>query len=121
MYAERGMQLDQSIDNIQRALRIEPENGYFIDSLGWAYYKKGLYKEALTELLRATELVPNDPIIQDHLGDIYFRLRRFGDASKAWRRSLSLDPKNAAVQEKLQEIRHLVDEAAPQSPTLLRP
>ena len=55
MYAEKGTNLTEAIELIQQALALEPENGYFIDSLGWAYYQQGRYPEALRELKRAVE------------------------------------------------------------------
>jgi tetratricopeptide (TPR) repeat protein len=115
MYAERGIKLDESITVIQRALAIEPTNGYFLDSLGWAYFQKGLYAKALAELNKAIEEVPDDPVIQEHLGDIYFRLSRIHEAEAAWEKSLELkaDP---AVERKLQQIRHLIEEAAHGTP-----
>src|SRR5437762_11982877 len=74
MYAERGQNLDEAIQLINQALAIEPDNGYFIDSLGWAYYQKGRYPEALTELKRAAEKTKEpDPIIYEHLGDAYLK------------------------------------------------
>jgi tetratricopeptide (TPR) repeat protein len=112
MYAERGLHLDESIDAIQQALTIEPNNGYFRDSLGWAFFKKGWYDKALKELERAVAVVPDDPVIQEHLGDVYFRLRRLPEARQAWEKSLTLKPENAAVEEKLREIRALIEEAA---------
>ncbi len=71
MYAERGQNLDEAIQLIEKALEIEPENGYFIDSLGWAYYQQGRYPEALRELKRAVERAKDDPVIFEHLGDAY--------------------------------------------------
>ena len=66
-----GQNLDEAVQLIAKALEIEPENGYFIDSLGWAYYQQGRYPEALRELQRAVERAKDDPVIFDHLGDAY--------------------------------------------------
>src|SRR5207247_2125840 len=61
MYAERGQNLDEAISLIGQALSLEPDNGYFIDSLGWAYYQQGKYPDALRELKRAVEKAKEDP------------------------------------------------------------
>jgi Flp pilus assembly protein TadD len=111
MYAERGVRLDESIEVIQRALLIEPNNGYFIDSLGWAFFKKGFYEKALAELERAVAVVPDDPIMQDHLGDAYFHLRRLPEARQAWEKSLALKPDSPTVEQKLRDVRSLMEEA----------
>ncbi|MCZ6875241.1 MAG: tetratricopeptide repeat protein, partial [bacterium] len=116
-----GVHLDESIGAIQRALEIEPENGYFLDSLGWAYYKNGWYEKALLELKSAVAAVPDDPVIQEHLGDVYMRLRRLRKARQAWEKSLSLKPRNIAVEEKLRKIQALMEEAGHGAPQLWRP
>ena len=69
MFAERGIRLDEAIDLIRKALELEPENGYYIDSLGWAFFQQGRYNEALRELKRAVELTrgKEDAVIYDHL------------------------------------------------------
>jgi tetratricopeptide (TPR) repeat protein len=121
MYAERGVRLDESIEIIQRALLIEPNNGYFIDSLGWAFFKKGLYEKALFELERAVAVVPDDPIMQDHLGDAYFQLRRLPEARRAWEKSLTLKPDSPAVEQKLRDVRSLMEEALHGAPGVRRP
>lgn len=66
VYAEDGEHLDEAILMIQKALEFEPDNGAYLDSLGWAYFKKGMLKEALENLQRANDLMP-DPIISEHL------------------------------------------------------
>lgn len=66
IYAEDGEHLDEAILMIQKALEFEPDNGAYLDSLGWAYFKKGMLKEALQNLQKANELMP-DPIISEHL------------------------------------------------------
>jgi len=121
MYAERGMRLDESIDVIQRALVLEPDNGYFIDSLGWAFFKKGWYEKALSELERAVAVVPDDPIMQDHLGDAYFHLRRLREARQAWEKSLALKPDNPTVEQKLRNVRSQMEEALHGASGLRRP
>ena len=55
---------------IRRALEMEPNNGAYIDSLGWLFFKQSKFEEALTELLRAAELLPEpDPVVFEHIGD----------------------------------------------------
>jgi tetratricopeptide (TPR) repeat protein len=93
-YAEKGIRLNEAIDLINRALAIRPDDGYFVDSLGWAYYKKGKIQEALEALNRAVSLVPEDPVIHEHLGELYLKQNRLDLAKEAWARSLELDPKN---------------------------
>jgi tetratricopeptide (TPR) repeat protein len=110
MYADRGINLDESVEMVRRALIIEPENGYYIDSLGWAYFKKGMLGEALQELKRAVALVPDDPIIVEHLGDIYFDLKMLREAQEAWERSLQLQPDNNAVNAKLKKVKGLLEQ-----------
>jgi Flp pilus assembly protein TadD len=110
MYADRGLNLDESIDLVRRALTIEPNNGYYIDSLGWAYFRKGMLDEAVQELKRAVSFVPDDPVIVEHLGDIYFELKLFLEAREAWERSLQLQPENEAVEAKLKKAKSLLEQ-----------
>ena len=99
-YAERGENLDEAIALIQRALAIKPNNGYYLDSLGWAYYQKGMLDEAVRELRRAVEAVGDDPIIREHLGDAYFKKGMMAEARREWLKALELDPDNKALREK---------------------
>jgi tetratricopeptide (TPR) repeat protein len=91
MLAERGERLDESVDFVQRALRIEPENGSFLDSLGWAYYKSGRMDLALDNLRRAADRLEANSVIQDHYGDVLFKVGRYDDAIAAWTRALGGD------------------------------
>jgi tetratricopeptide (TPR) repeat protein len=107
MYAEKGINLDEAIRLIDKALEFEPENGYFIDSLGWAFFQQGRYPEALRELKRAVERIKDkeDPVILDHLGDAYMKNGMVEDALVAWEKSIKLDPANEVVKRKIQETR----------------
>jgi tetratricopeptide (TPR) repeat protein len=91
MYAERGQNLTEAVQLIKRALDLDPQNGYFIDSLGWAYYQQGRYAEALTELQRAVGLAKEDPVILDHLADAFIKNGRTDDAIATWERALKAD------------------------------
>ncbi|MCM8780784.1 MAG: hypothetical protein NC908_02535, partial [Candidatus Omnitrophica bacterium] len=85
---------------IRKALEIEPNNGAYIDSLGWFYFKKGRYEEALRELKKAVSFL-DDPVIYEHLGDTYFIMGDKENAKLNWQRSLNLDPQQIKVKEKL--------------------
>ena len=90
MYALEGRYLDKALDHLKKALSIQPRNGYFLDSLGWIYFKKGDSEKALTEIKKAMVYVAPDPVLYDHLGDIHFSLKNYEEASGAWKTSLSL-------------------------------
>ena len=83
---------DEAIGYIRKAVDARPEDGYIVDSLGWAYYLRGEFPAAVAELERAVELRPVDPVINDHLGDALWRVGRRLEAEFQWRRALSLEP-----------------------------
>jgi tetratricopeptide (TPR) repeat protein len=91
MFAERGERLDESVDLLKRALQIEPNNGSFLDSIGWAYFKSGKLDLAEQNLRRAAEQLPANSVVQDHYGDVLGRLGRHDAAIEAWSRALAGD------------------------------
>jgi tetratricopeptide (TPR) repeat protein len=91
-WIERGERLKEALAMIQRAVNAEPQSGEIIDSLGWAYYRLGDYKDAVEKLEAAVTLSPGIPEVNDHLGDAYWRVGRKTEADFQWRRVLSLDP-----------------------------
>lgn len=99
-YAERAESLEYALNLIERALSIEPNNGYFIDSRGWVYYQKGDYESALSDLKRASELV-EDAVILEHLGDVYVKLNEIEKAIEVYQKILSLEPQNKNIKNKL--------------------
>ncbi len=90
MYALEGHNLDQALEHLKKALTIQPRNGYFLDSLGWIYFKKGESEKALTQIQKAMIYTEPDPVLYDHLGDILFSLKNYDEANGAWRNSLFL-------------------------------
>jgi tetratricopeptide (TPR) repeat protein len=102
MYVDRNMNLDEAGLMIKKALELQPDNGAYIDSLGWYYYHTGEYAKALTELLRALEkLKPEDPVVLEHVGDTYQALNNLGEAEVYWQRALKLDPANQKLTTKI--------------------
>ena len=93
MYATEGRDLDKAVYHLEQALSIQPRNGYFLDSLGWIYFKKGQSAEALTHLKKAMIYTEPDPVLYDHLGDVYYKLDQLNEAHKAWETSLILTRK----------------------------
>ena len=89
----------------RRAVAADPDNGAYIDSLGWVFYQMGRYQEALVQLQRAARLVPDDGTIQEHLGDVYLSLGRRLEAAEAYRRALTLkDTDLEQVRDKLKPL-----------------
>lgn len=102
-YAEKGIKIDQALSLTKQAVALKPENGYYVDSLGWAFFKSGQLPEALKQIQRAAALVGDDPVIYEHLGDIYAKQERLSDAREAWLHSLELDPSNTKLMERFRE------------------
>jgi Flp pilus assembly protein TadD len=91
-WIDQGVHLDEGMDMIKRAVQQRPDDGYIVDSLGWAYFRTGNYEEAVKQLERAIELKPEDPTINDHLGDAYWRIGRTLEANFQWAHARDLKP-----------------------------
>jgi tetratricopeptide (TPR) repeat protein len=91
-YVDRGENLDEALALIKQAVAAQPDAGYIIDSLAWAYFRLGRYAEALEPMERAALLEPVDPVVTDHLGDVYWAVGRTREAEFQWRRALSFNP-----------------------------
>ncbi len=91
-FVDRGENLTEALDLIERAVAARPDQGYIIDSLAWAYYRLGRYDDALPQMERASLLEPVDPVVTDHLGDVYWAVGRQLEARFQWRRALSFEP-----------------------------
>ena len=102
-YAERGIKVEQALTLTKQAVALKPDNGYYVDSLGWAFYKAGQVNEALTEIKRAVALVGDDPVIYEHLGEIYLKQQKLSEAKEAWLHSLELDPSNDKLFQRFRE------------------
>jgi tetratricopeptide (TPR) repeat protein len=70
-WAENGIRLEEAEALIRRALELSPNDGFYVDSLGWVYYQRGQYQQAIEQLERALELAGDDPTITEHLADAY--------------------------------------------------
>jgi tetratricopeptide (TPR) repeat protein len=99
------------MDMIRKAVALRPDDGYFIDSLGWAYYRLGQYDDAVRELERAVELKPNETVINDHLGDAYWKVGRKLEARFKWNHARDLKPDADELQDIELKIAVGLDEA----------
>jgi tetratricopeptide (TPR) repeat protein len=108
LLAERGERLDEAVELLQRALKLEPDNPSYLDSLGWAYFQQGRLDLADGALTRAASKLTDSSVVQDHLGDLRFKQQRFADAAAAWERALAgdgLSIDKPAVEKKLRDVR----------------
>lgn len=104
-WVDRNMNLTEAMTMIERAVELRPNDGYIVDSLGWAHYRLGDFDKAVIELERAVELRAGDPTINDHLGDAYWRVGRKIEAIYQWNRALigeSDDVDHGVVQQKIE-------------------
>src|SRR3979411_1674106 len=91
-WIDQGINLDEGMKIIKRAVDQRPDDGYIVDSLGWAFYRIGNYEDAVKNLERAIDLKPEDPTINDHLGDAYWRVGRTLEARFQWAHARDLKP-----------------------------
>ena len=105
-WVDQSQNLKTAMDYIRKAVKLKPDDGYYIDSLGWAYYRLGNIQSAVEYLERAVELRPDDPVINDHLGDAYWSIGRKLEAKYQWQQSLTLKPDSdliATIDKKLKD------------------
>lgn len=118
MLGDLGQRLDEASSLVQRALKEDPFNGAYLDSMGWIYYKQNKLDDAMTTLRQALERDSHDPTIHSHLGDVYAKLGRTDQAAAEWEKSLTewhhalpadLEPEKVAeVEKKLGQAKHRV-------------
>jgi len=114
MWADHNMYLDEAEDMIKRALQIEPDNGSYLDSLGWVEFRKGRFDQALADLLRAAKNMEHeDAVVFEHIGDVYLKLKRVPQALEAWQKALVLDPKNKNLTEKIESTKTTISKGSP--------
>jgi len=115
MLADQNMKLEEALGYIKRAVDLDPTNGAYLDSLGWAYFRLGKYELAEENLLKASQKINADPTVLDHLGDLYQKTGRLKLAATNWERALTewnrtiaaeVDPADVTrVQKKLDSAR----------------
>jgi tetratricopeptide (TPR) repeat protein len=118
MLGDLGQRLDEAESLVQRALKEEPFNGAYLDSLGWIYYKQNKFTEAEATLHQALERDSHDATIHSHLGDVYAKLGRnelaaveWEKSLLEWRHALPADVENdkiAEIEKKLGQVKHRV-------------
>jgi tetratricopeptide (TPR) repeat protein len=112
-WVDQGQNLLPALEMIQKAVAAAPNDGYIIDSLGWAYYRLGRYDDAVVQLEQAVQLRSTDPEINDHLGDAYWQAGRKLEARFQWNIAASVD-KDGVVKERVAlKLKDGLDAVAP--------
>jgi tetratricopeptide (TPR) repeat protein len=89
MLADQNTKLEEALGYIKRAVDLDPANGAYLDSIGWAYFRLGKYELAEENLLKASQKINTDPTVHDHLGDLYQKTGRLKLAATHWERALN--------------------------------
>ena len=111
-WIDRGENLDEALEMVEKAAELRPRDGYIIDSVGWAHYRLGKYEEAVKRLERAVKLRPGDPTINDHLGDAYWKVGRKLEAGFQWAHARDSKPEKKALVKILEKIKHGLPESS---------
>jgi len=115
MWVEQNQHLDEAEAMIKRAVQSEPNNGAFLDSLGWLEFRQGKFEQALTDLQRAAKnMTHDDPVVFEHIGDTYLKLQRVPQALEAWQKALSVDPQNKNLVQKIESTKTMMSKGEPQ-------
>lgn len=121
MLAEQNMHLEEAEEMVRRALDFDPDNGAYLDSMGWVRYRQGKFQEALDFLLKAAEHLPkDDATVFDHVGDAYAKLNNPAKALEFWQRAVLLEPENKAIAAKVEGTRTKVSQGPTAAPTSRR-
>jgi tetratricopeptide (TPR) repeat protein len=113
-WIDNNRNLRKGLKLIERAVRLRPNDGAIVDSLGWAHYRLGNFQEAVKHLEYAVGLVPGDSTLNDHLGDAYWRVGRKREARFQWGHALKLDPEPEDAEKIRQKLEKGLPPAQPQ-------
>ena len=102
---EKRLNLEEAFEMVEKAVSLRPNDGYIVDSLGWAHYQLGNFAEAAELLERAAGLRPEDPVINDHLGDALWRVGRRLEAKFQWQYALDSNPTEADARKIRQKLK----------------
>ncbi|MFZ5434366.1 MAG: tetratricopeptide repeat protein, partial [Calditrichota bacterium] len=100
-YSVRGINLKKALELSSRAVAIEPENGAYLDTMGWIEYGLGNYRVALRWLRKALKTTSDSATTLEHIGDVYIKLGSESKAIKFYRQALELNPENEELQLKI--------------------
>ena len=112
---ERGEEMDKAYEYINKAIELQPEDGYIRDSLGWYYYKIGKVEKSLAELKKAVKVVPDDMSIQKHLAIVYTSLKNFNKAKLHLKKAIALTKIEAEKKELGEFLKSLESNRVPAS------
>jgi Flp pilus assembly protein TadD len=101
---ERGIRLDEALEMSRKAIETEPENGAFLDTMGWIFFRLGEYEKALPLIEKAYGMRSDSPEVIEHLGDVYDKLGRKEDAARMWEKALEYRKGNPGLLKKLGRI-----------------
>ena len=104
MWAEKGIHLPEALELIKKAVAKEPDNGAYLDSLGWVLFKLGRLDDALPQLRHAAELEKDDSTVFDHLADVLLKLGKRDEAVQNLRKAVANDPDDKTLAEKLKKL-----------------
>lgn len=107
LFADRGTNLDEAERLIKKALELRPDDGFFMDSLGWVYFKRRDYDKALATLQAAARRVPDEGVVFEHIGDVYLAQGRVAEAKAQFEKALGAtleDRDRARIQEKMKKL-----------------
>src|SRR5437762_12900571 len=117
MWTNHSMHRHEAEEMIKLAIELEPNTGYYIDSLGWVEFRKGKFDQALADLLRAAKNMGHDePIVFEHIGDAYWKLDRLPQAVESWQKALALDPQNKDLANKIDSTKATISRGSPPKP-----
>jgi tetratricopeptide (TPR) repeat protein len=116
MWTEHNTRLDEAEQMIKLALQADPNNGAYIDTLGWLEFRQGKFDQALSDLLRAAQkLTRDDPVVLEHIGDAYAKLNKSAQALDAWQKALNLVPQNKKLADKIDNAKTKMSKGQPPS------
>jgi tetratricopeptide (TPR) repeat protein len=104
MLADRGVRLEEALGYVKKAIQLDPQNGAYLDSLGWAYFKLGKYELAEENLRKAMDRTQNDPTVLDHMGDLLQKTERLKLATGYWERALAEWAKSVSAEVDTTEV-----------------